>query len=215
MAAVFTEVRKIGTLRRSWVLLAASVAWAVLLGAAVRRVNGAGSASLATVMPLALVGCVVGGAGLAGQEYVRQHRSTLLATPDRRRWAAARAVVLEATVLGFSTPTGTALALALGCADPRHALGAVAHLLLVSTLAWFAAETTRSTVRGTVLTLAVVWIAPALIRTAAPRLAGWLPTGAAAGLLDGNRISARDLLVMAGWLACLAAGALVSWRRDS
>ncbi len=215
MGVMVAEFGKIGGLRRNWWMLAGSVAWAAALGLAVRRANGAGGASLATAMPLALAGSVVCGAGLAGQEYVRQHRSTLLAMPARLRWAGARVVVLEVAVLVVSVLTGTALVAALGRADPRHCLGAIAHLLLVSTLAWLAAETTRSTARGTVLTLVIVWVAPALVRTAAPRLAGWLPTGAAAGLLDGNLVSARDLLVLASWLTCLAAGALVSWRRDA
>ena len=218
IGALRAEARTVLTLRPY--LVAAMVAVVVAVGCALlvrSAYEQAGAPVLTMSLGLAQAGPVAVAAVLAAHEYRGgQHATSLRAVPRRGvllvarwvAWAVAGAVVAALGVVGAALTAG------IPAADLGPWWAAVVWVAGVSWAAAAVADATRSALAGAVTVLGVVWVVPALARTAWPDAGRWLPDSAGSHLLAGEWPGEFPWAAVA-WLAACALASALAARREA
>lgn len=217
IAAVRGELLKLVGLRSTWWLLVLPVAWCALLGRVARGAGQqGGDGGLDVVLPLLPAASMVSLAMLAGSEFSAQRRTSLLATPARARLVAARWLVLAAAsaVVALACSAATLGTRQPVTGDDPSLWGLAAHLFCCALVAGLATDATGTPARGAGAALALLWVAPLMLRLAAPRAVDWLPLNASLVWLVHSVDGTRGALIVGVSLAACALLVARVWRRD-
>lgn len=208
-AALRAELRRSATLPPLGWATAGGVLLAVGVVLLLRQSSGGAPATAVADLSRGVVqaAAVVAGAVLGAAEW--PHRSIAwLAVPRRIVWWASRWMVAGVATAFVAALLTAASRAPLGVLDGWP--GAWLWLWAVAMAAHLAAEVTRSVLAGSVAVLAVLWIAPGLLRPF-PAAMAWLPDATPLGGWAGVRPG-----VGVGWLIAVAsAAALRAWLSGS